>query len=290
MAVHYRPVREEELPETAEIFLTSLNDLRARLNLTQPPPPREYVLVSYRHIYRTGIFEVAEVDGRLGAICHAVVRGPLWFLSGFWALPELQGQKIGRTLLRRVWDQGARAGASVFFTWSSTDLQAMASYMKMGMLPGYQTLTFSGTPGNLARGDAGYETRPLDVSTAAEMDGQIRAARREVDHEFWRSELKSVGRQLVRDNRPVGYYYVNKGTIGPAAWLEDEAAEALLNSACREALNEAEQVRLMIPGPNHTAIRFALQAGLKLVAYAHHLTTAPFGQMEKYLSSGPSLF
>ncbi|HKC65608.1 MAG TPA: hypothetical protein VKB86_18345, partial [Pyrinomonadaceae bacterium] len=88
----------------------------------------------------------------------------------------------------------------------------------------------------------------------------------------------------------VGYYYFSNGNVGSAAWLESEDAEALLESACREASNQAEQIRLMIPGVNHSAIGFALRAGLKLVSYSHLLTTEPFGQMEKYLPSGPSLF
>jgi hypothetical protein len=59
---------------------------------------------------------------------------------------------------------------------------------------------------------------------------------------------------------------------------------------CREAAGQAQGLRMMIPGINHIAIRFALQAGLRLAAYSHLLTTAPFGRMEQYLPSGPSLF
>lgn len=290
MEVQYRAVREDELPETVELFLTTVADLRARQNLTWPLPPREGVTKAYRHIERTGIFHVAEVDGQVVSICHAIVRDHIWFLSGFWTLPGLQGQKIGSTLLRRVWDEGARAGAKIFFTWSSTDLQAMAAYMKFGMLPGYQVLTFAGALRALPEKRADYELAPLELSTATTIDEQIRATPREMDHQFWLSEMKSKGRQLNRSGRIVGYYYFNQGTIGPAAWLATEHAEALLESACREASTETEQIRLMIPGPNHTAIRFALKSGLKLAAYAHLLTTAPFGQMENYLTSGPSLF
>lgn len=290
MEVQYRPVREAELPETVELFLTTVANLRARQNLNWPLPPREGVAKAYNYIERTGIFHVAEIDGKLVAICHAVVRDQLWFLSGFWTLPGLQGQKIGSTLLRRVWDEGARTGATVFFTWSSTDLQAMAAYMKFGMLPGYQMLTFAGALRGLPEKRADYETEPLELSTAMTIDEQIRATRRETDHQFWLSEMKSQGRQVSRGGRVVGYYYFNQGTIGPAAWLEEEDAGALLESACREASAGMKEIRLMIPGPNHLAIRFALKAGLKLAAYAHLLTTAPFGQMEKYLTSGPSLF
>jgi GNAT superfamily N-acetyltransferase len=288
--VIYRTVREEEMPEAATLFLVTVADLRERLNLTTSLPPRGYIELSYEHIRRTGIFQVAELDGRLAAICHAVVRDRLWFLSGFWTLPDLQGQKIGRPLLERVMDEGARAGATTFFTWSSTDLQAMATYIKTGMLPGYQTLTFTGEPREVANERAGYETVPLDRAEALSIDERIRETRREMDHEFWQSVLKAEARQVVRAGRVVGYYYAGNGTVGPAAWLDAEDADAVLESAARSASAQAEQIRLMIPGPNHAAIKFALRSGLKLSAYAHLLTTAPFGQMDKYLASGPSLF
>ena len=289
-AVEYRPVQESELPETVDLFLATVADLRQRQNLNWPLPPREGVEKVYGHIHRTGIFHVASIDGKIRAICHAVVRDHLWFLSGFWTHPTLQGQGIGGPLLRSVWQEGAQAGASLFFTWSSTDLQAMATYMKFGMLPGYPTLTFAGTARNLPQRSELYQTEALDFSTAAAIDEQVRATRREVDHRFWLSEQKSEGRQVSRDGRVIGYYYFNHGTIGPAAWLEEADAGALMESACREASEETEQLRLMLPGPNHAAIRFALKAGLRLAAYSHLLATAPFGQMQRYLTSGPSLF
>jgi GNAT superfamily N-acetyltransferase len=289
-AIQYRPVREAEMPEAVELFLATVADLQKRWNLNWPMPPREYIEKSYEHVRRTGIFLVAEVDGKLGAICHAIVRDHLWFLSGFWTMPHLQGQKIGRPLLKLVWDEGARIGASIFFTWSSIDMQAMASYMKMGMLPGYQLFNFMGEARCPEGKRSGYETQPLDLPAALLIDEQIRETRREPDHHFWLSEIKSEGKQLVRDGRVVGYYYLNKGTIAPAAWLNETDAVALLESACREAAEQAGQIRMIIPGANHAAIRFALQANLKLAGYGHLLTTASFGQMEKYLASGPSLF
>ena len=278
------------MPEATELFLSTFADLVKRWNRNWPLPPREYVEKIYDHVRRTGIFEVAEVDGKMAAICHAVVRDHLWFLSGFWTLPEFQGQKIGRPLLQRIMDQGQMAGASVFFTWSSIELQAMASYMKMGMLPGYQALTFTGEPRGLSTKDSLYETQPLELATALEIDERIRETRREADHHFWISELKAEGRQFMRGGRIVGYYYFNAGTVGPAAWLEDVDAEALLQTASRDAAAQSEQIRLIVPGINHIAIRFALRTNLKITGYGHLLTSAPFGQMNKYLTSGPFLF
>jgi hypothetical protein len=41
---------------------------------------------------------------------------------------------------------------------------------------------------------------------------------------------------------------------------------------------------------NHAALRYALNAGLRLTGFAHLLASAPFERMAFYLSSGPSLF
>jgi GNAT superfamily N-acetyltransferase len=288
--VHYRRAREEELPATVDLFLKAVADVYERHGIKSPLPGRGYIETHYRHIFRTGIFYSAEVEGRLAAICHAVVRDQLWFLSGFWALPEFQGRGIGGQLLRRVRAEGEQAGARKFFTWSSVDLTAMGSYMRAGMLPGYQALTFGGTPGKLFEQPLGYKAEDLSVATAVRLDEQVRETGREIDHRFWLTEAGHTGRQVLRDGEAVGYYYFNQGTIGPAAWTNTEDASALLAMACRDAAAEAPQLRLMIPGINHTAIRFALETGLRLSAYAHLLTSAPFGRMEQYLASGPSLF
>lgn len=290
-AVQYRPVREAEIDETVAIFLTAVADMYERHGIKMAVPERASIETGYRHVFETGIFYVAEVGGQIAALCNAVVRDHVWFLSGFWMLPQFQRRGIGGPLLRRVRDEGSAHGATTFFTWSSVDTTAMASYMKLGMLPGYQILTFAGPlRRELAAAREGYASEPLELSNAAELDGQVRATGRELDHKFWLTKSGHEGRQLVRDGRAVGYYYFNRGTIGPAAWANPNEAEALIEAACREAARDAEQLRLMTPGINHTAIRFALGSGLRLVAYSHLLTTAPFGRMEQYLASGPLLF
>lgn len=289
--VKYRPVRETEIDETVGIFLTAVTDMYRRHGINTPAPERTVIEKHYRHIFETGIYHVAEVDGRVAAVCHAVVRDHLWFLSGYWMLPEFQRRKIGGTLLRGVRAEGERAGASTFFTWSSVDMTAMAGYMKIGMLPGYQILTFGGAlQRELPERRAGYEAQPLEIASAVALDIRVRATGREADHRFWLAQPGVKGRQLVSGGRVTGYYYLNHGVIGPAAWDNTKDAEALMEAACREAMADASQVRLMVPGINHTAIRFALNGGLRLVAYSHLLTTAPFGQMQQYLPSGPSLF
>jgi GNAT superfamily N-acetyltransferase len=289
--VQYRPVRETELVETVEIFMTAVADMYERHGVKSSLPERASIETGYRHVFETGIFQVAEVEGQVAAICNGVVRDQVWFLSGFWLLPQFQRRGIGGPLLKRVRDEGERAGATTFFTWSSVDMTAMASYMKQGMLPGYQILTFTGPLKRELPGEhEGYAVRPLAMACATELDAEVRATGREIDHRFWLTRSGHQGRQLMRDGRAVGYYYFNQGTVGPAAWAHADDALPLIEAACREAALDSERIRLMIPGVNHTAIRFALDSGLRLGAYSHLLTTAPFGRMEQYLPSGPLLF
>src|SRR5712691_402801 len=288
--VDYRPVRENEILETVEVFFTSRDEMYARRGATPPSLEREATEACFHYISQTGIFYVAEVDGRIGAICHAIVRDHLWFLSGFWVLPALQRQKIGGQLLKRVWAAGERARARTFFVWSSIDDTAIATYLKMGMLPGYQILTFSGSVVGLPEKPAGYVAQPLSLGAATRLDEEISATGRETDHRFWLFRAGYRGRQVLREGQLAGYYYLDNGNIGPAAWIEPQCAIAMLSMAFREAAEQSESLRLLIPGINHEAIRFSLKAGLRLTGYAHFLTTASFGHLDQYLASGPLLF
>ena len=287
----YRAAREEDVPAALDLFLEAVHELYRRHNLEMPLPPRPSVETAYRHIFETGIFRLAEADGRLVAICHAVVRDALWFLSGFWARPELLAAGgVGGHLLREVWREGEAAGARKFFVWSSMDTTAIASYLKIGMLPGYQIFTFTGAPIDLPDAPAGHTVEPLTPEAACGIDREVRETRREADHRFWLSVEKLEGRQVRRNGRLVGYYYFKGATFGPAAWAEAGAAEALLTLGCREAAAQSETISLRVPGINHDAIRFAFRHGLRLNAMAHLFTNAPIGRMEQYLASGPSLF
>src|SRR5690242_19304046 len=112
MEILFRPVKEHEIGVAVDVFLASLADLARRNG--QPPPAsltRATVEPVFAHLLRTGIFHVAEAEGRLVSICGAPVRGGVWFLAVFFALPEFQRRKLGRPLLTQVWDDGQRRGA-----------------------------------------------------------------------------------------------------------------------------------------------------------------------------------
>ena len=118
--------------------------------------PVEAIARAYGHIAESGVFRVAEADGRVVALACAIVRGPWWFLSGFWVRPGMQGQGIGGPLLDEVVREGERAGARAFFTWSSVDPRAVATYLRRGFLPGWPMLVFAADM-SVSRGRAPYE-------------------------------------------------------------------------------------------------------------------------------------
>lgn len=287
--IRYRRARPDDLPAMASVFLSALPDLYARNNIMAPLPPRSTVMVDFEHVLDTGTFHVAEQNQRIVAIAGAIVRDPLWFLSAFWALPSLQGRGIGMPLLRRVWQDGRDAGASVFFTWASIDLTAMAAYMKLGMLPGAQILKFEGVPQGVESLAEGYEVLPLEPAVAMALDFIILRTQRRADHTFWRDRADRTGFQLVYRGQIAGYYYLGDGAIGPAAWTEPRHGTSLLAAAFAGSA-AAPTTRLAIPGMNHDALRFALGAGLRLRGFAHFLTSARFERLGYYLPSGPALF
>jgi GNAT superfamily N-acetyltransferase len=288
VTVRNRAAREEDVEPALDLFVGTLRDMLARNGIDPGELARDEWRYGYPHVFRTGIFRVAEDDGQLVAICHAIVRGPLWFLSGFWARPDRQRTGIGGRLLREVWDEGRARGASTFFTWSSIDLTAMASYLRRGMLPGYPILSFVGEPAGPT--PVASDVAPLTPQIAAAIDGDVIGTAREIDHAFWSSEPGRVGRAVMRGGEPVGYYYVRSGAIGPAAWTPTVDADVVLRAALADARTQSPIVRLRALGASHDTIRFALSSGLRLAGYSHLLTTAPFGHLDRYAPSGPTLF
>jgi GNAT superfamily N-acetyltransferase len=288
VTVRVRAAREDDVDRALDLFIATLRDMLSRNGIDAGELTRDEWRHGYTHVFGTGIFRVAEDDGELVAICHAIVRGPLWFLSGFWTRPDRQRSGIGGRLLRDVWDAGRARGASTFFTWSSIDLTAMASYLRRGMLPGYQILSFAGEPSPSSAGET--KVAPLTLEITSALDRDVLGTAREIDHASWLSEPGRIGHAVVRDTRIIGYHYARDGAIGPAAWSANVDANAVLRSAVDDARAQSPTIRLRALGANHDTIRFALASGLRLVAYSHLLTTAAFGHLDRYAPSGPTLF
>jgi len=290
MATVYRALRDDEISEAVEVFLAGLGQYAVRMSL---PAPTAYTPAAvqplYRHLFDTGIFEVAEQDGRLVTVCAAVLRDDLCFLSMFWTRPECLQRGLGKPLLERVFEQARRRGARRFATWSSLDFAAVGTYLKLGLLPGGPIFTFEGPLKQPIEPPAAVQVRELEPTTAATVDGVVRAARRPIDHPYFIAR-GARGFQTEGAHGVTGYFYVNAGVIGPAAWLHPGDGESVLACALREAASDAPRVKLMFLGTNGPALRAAAAHGLRLVGTAHWLRSAPFGKLDQYLPSGPAVF
>jgi hypothetical protein len=285
-----RALRNDEIETAVSLFAESANDMAERhgVAIRVLPPQHEGIARAYGHIARTGIFRVAEEEGGIVALACGIVRGPWWFLSGFWAKPGLQGRGVGGPLLNDAMSEGERAGARLFFTWSSLDPRAMATYLRRDLLPGWPIFVF--TVDAIAAGTipTGYKLVELDLELPARLAQAAGQPTRDEDHAFWRGT--GVARAVTRRGELVGYFYARAGSIGPVAWAHDADASAVIDLALAELAGAAAPVRVNVPGVAHGAIRHLLSRGARLVSFGHMLATQLPGEMTRYLPSGPLLF
>lgn len=278
------------MPIAADLFLVSLAELARAHGLPAPVSyTRESVIPVYEHLLETGLFEVAELDGKIVGIAAATVRDAIWFLAMFWVLPPHKQQGMGRPLLERVARLGDEQGATVRCVWSSIDFAAIASYLKLGMMPGGPIFTFAGRARSGSSEPSSARLIELDPRRASAIDRAIRGTAREQDHAFFRARGMQ-GFQLQLGQRTAGYFYLKDGVIGPAAWLDFADGRTLLAQALAQASASDKDVKLIALGVNQTAIQAATAAGLRLVSASHFLTSAPFGKLDCYLPFGPALF
>lgn len=287
--IRYRSLSATKLGNAADLFLSTLTDLARRNGL---PAPTSFTRASvdplYAHLHRHGIFEAAFEEERLVVICAGVVRGEIFFLSMFWTAADCQRRGIGAPLLARVWKEAQRRGARQAFTWSSVDYTAITTYLRLGMLPVGPILSFAGPP-RFGPEDGEADSEPLALDFALELDGEVWGAPREIDHREYFARAASA-RQVRLGGELVGYFYADRGAIGPAAWRSPDHATVVLDRAARVAALQAPEIRVAALGPNTDAIRFALDTGLRLVGTSHFLRTSSFGHFERYVPSGPGLF
>lgn len=304
--VQVRAAHSEDVVSATDVYLTTLEDLKRRHGVALTPVDRDDWLRGYGHILATGIFNVLTVDGRVVGVCNGVVRDSLWFLTGFWVLPEFQGKGLGRSLIDQTWKDAAKAGASQFFVWASIDLPAVGNYMRLGMLPGYQifALTFSAEK-LLAQAQAqasshsspsadarviSYSLTELTVPAAVAIDRIVRGTGREVDHSYWLRDPGRSGKLVLADGSPVGYFYTRKGFVGSLAYLNKEHEKPILDFSLARAATENDLVTAYIPAINRTALAYGLDRGGRLAGYSHFLSTTEFGELANYLPSGPLLY
>ncbi len=313
----YRPATEADLPACAAIWRTSINDYTIRLNQPDIPDDLAPILRLYSHLRSTdpdGFIVAEQGDGtgeaRIVAFISALRRGPLWFLSMLFVLPELQGAGLGRALLDRVMP----VGGSAFLATCTDSAQPISNalYASLGIPPRMPLLRLVGTPdrpGELQplppgirairfdeiRGDA--PGGPRDRLGGAALDDELAAIDREVvgfdhrqDQALIRAEQRIGFLYLGADGDPIGYGYASEaGRVGPVAVRDAALLDSVLGHLVT-TVTPRGAFGVWLPGAAETAVTSLLRAGFRIDGFPCLVCwDRPLIDFSRYIPISPGL-
>lgn len=226
---------------------------------------------------------VAEDDGRVVGVAHAMRRGHLWSLSLLAVDPGVQSRGAGRALMQRA--LGYRRDCDAGLIVSSNDPRALRLYALSGfcLQPTFQaagTLDRSALPAShpaVREGDA------ADLEALAPISRKVRGA----PHTDVLAFALGRGARLLR----LGDRGFAVAQPGQGVWLlaahDEEAATALLWSAL-ELGGDADRPSVRwITGGQDWAIEVVLRAGLRLSAYGALCVRGRPGPLRPFVPSAP---
>jgi GNAT superfamily N-acetyltransferase len=290
----FRPAQETDLAQAYDVYYQ--NEI---LN-TPDPPARGDTPSVLRHILRTGTMYVVEQNGHILAFASAITRGHITFLTDMFVRPDHQSSRLGKTLLQHVMPPNEH----IRCTMSSTDLRALALYVRSGMQPQWPNirLLLNGPMrGNLPATDIDIIEGQTDDPEFVRWDAQISGRSRPIDHAFWIQEERAVPLWFQRQGDTIGYGYVRLGSgtfwypqacmLGPIGTKKPEDASACVLAAVGWAREQTEVIRMKVPGP-HPGLISLLNLGFQITYVETFVSTAttPFFDARCYLSSGSDLF
>jgi GNAT superfamily N-acetyltransferase len=289
--IAFRPATPGDFRATWDVFTEAaahLAQTRGWPAVDRPATPPERFLAfrvsAVRH--DPGGFWVAEADGGLIGFGIAIQRGQTWYLAALHVRPAYQSLGVGAEIVRRCLT-AERPGSLRIVGADARNPVSNALYGRFGMFPETPLVELAGPaePGSteiLRPGAPGADAlERIDRAT-------LGIARPE-DHAFWGSVSSLRAFAVVRDDRSVGYAYVQPdGAIGPIAVLDPaDLAPAVEASIGAVAVLGAATARVRIPGVARPAIERLLARRWR---YGHAvtlvLTSAPWGRWDRYVTSG----
>lgn len=241
---------------------------------------------------------VAEVEELVVGFGQALVRGDIWFLAQLFVQPELHDLGIGQELLARTRAYGEQRGAKVYSVISSTSPSAQALYMRAGMYPIGIGYSFSGEVDallTLPEPDASRK-RIVDCSgwdeRIADLDRSVFGAERRIDHAARRlpgtqHEDAVASFALVRERDFIGYAYADsideQGHIAPVAAYKPADQLPLIRMAAEWlAARDVATASMWVLSQNTTITSALLERGWRVGWWSFFLSSAPFGQFDRY--------
>ncbi len=298
--VHFRRGTLADTRAINEVAERSLDDLVQRSGWKDGASPIDEAglerelqtqLTLYEHLARTADqFWVAERDGEMVGVARSILRGGLRELTELFVLPEAQSAGIGTELLKRAFPAD---DASLRCLLATSDLPALAQYMKAGVFIRFPNYSFVGPPeATSVPTDLAFERVAVSADVLEEIariDENVLGHRRDVDHRWLLADRP--GLLYRRNGQVVGYGYVGKGT-GPFALLDPADFPAVLAHAESIAAGEGQSsLTLVVPMINSSAVSYLLGRGFRLDPFfSYVMSDRPFGRFEQYIETTPTFF
>ena len=297
----YRPATMADIRAVYDVFTRTTADLERRMGSlenaemwTEPAFVEDYWQTRgplLEHLARNADrFWVAELDGQIIGYARSSLHDGVRELIDYYVLPSHQATGVGRELLERAFPRGGSRRRAII---ASTDIRALARYLKSGVYPRFPIYYFFRKPQPVSL-ETGLEFRPSagtpeTLAAIREIDRAILGFERDVDHEFLLND-----RQLYlfyREDRVAGYGYFGKGS-GPVALLDESDLPAVLARAETEAAaRNEEEFGLQVPLINRAAVDYLLEQGFKMEDFTVlFMSDEVFGRFENYILTSPPFF
>jgi ribosomal protein S18 acetylase RimI-like enzyme len=297
MTILCRPARAQDLVRADQLVVASINDLTQRHGfgpMASSSPPN-FQLFSLKDD-PDGLWVAEEADEILG-FAWSWVCGDLWFLAQLFVSPDHQGRSIGNELLKRTFEHAQKSGAGnralITFTFNTV---SQGLYIRHGLFPRFPVYSFGVAREFLMSRLQGPQFRhvPLeetasDLHTLGQIDARVLGVSREKHHRYLINDQATRGVGLYAGDDCVGYAYVStSGHIGPLAVARPDALDTAFRTALTLAAESAApQVSAFLPGTSETALRTAIEHGMRITFPMLLMSTRDFGDWTGYLPRNP---
>jgi ribosomal protein S18 acetylase RimI-like enzyme len=297
MPIVYRPARAQDLERADGLVVASINDLTARHGFGPMAASRPPNFQSFSLKDDAGGLWVAEDADEILGFAWSWVCGDLWFLAQLFVSPGHQGRGIGNELLKRTLEHARKSGAAnkALITFSFNTV-SQGLYIRHGLFPRFPIYNFSVARDLLVGRLQGAQLRhaPLDDTAShlhnlARIDARALGVSREKHHRYLMSDGATKGSMLYSGDDCVGYVYIGAdGHIGPLAVAQPD----VMGAAFRTALNLAaesgsSQLSAFLPATSDTALRTAVEHGMRITFPMVLMSTGHLGDWTQYLPRNP---
>ena len=297
MPLVYRPAREQDLQRAQELVVRSINDLTERHGFGPMAVVRPTQFQSFSLQDDPDGLWVAEDAGEILGFAFSWVCGDLWFLAELFVSADHQGRGIGQELLARTSDHARKSGATnkalITFAFNTV---SQGLYIRHGMFPrlpiyivnvAHEVLVDRLPRAQLRH--APIEDSPAHLRSIARIDEQALGVSREKHHRHLIKDSGLRGVIFGTDDDHVGYAYISPiGQIGPLGVAQPKLLGAAFATALHLAAESGSpQVSAFLPGTSETALRVALEHGMRIVFPMVLVASHDFGNWTQYLPRNP---